>query len=801
MYNVAQKFHQLAIQPSPKTRCRIYFIPDTVDCTDDNDVITNGTLLVRDNTDTDSGRRISGDTGVIFSNYFNTEKNIQLGCCVSNQVEMHLLNLDGALTNFTFGRCKIFLDVYDADNSTWLNCPMGVYILEQPVNSDQNVITVHGFDQMQLLDTEATWWNPNRWVVGSGTLAEMLDIFAYAADVPVKTESWMYDVYYSYSPFRKSNPTNREILEKVAEYAGAIAYFDRDGQLTMRWFTNAESGTAQVTYNGQSISIADGTEKTVDSLTVPITPTQNLNGYTKPWAGGAGENLFEPIEGSDNTISFVAQPDGSVKMSGTGYITKWTGRNVIYDLPYHGINAGDTVTIWSDIMLTCTPYNGSTSLGQKTSTSGVAVTFTIPSNANKLRLGENAKDGQVQKGEVIDVVGHFYIGKVDAFTAWSPFANVCPLVGSTGLSVYVSPTQDQQDATTYAEDWTSQAGTVYAGSIEVVAGTLKARPHYASYNGETLVGPWVSSMEEYAVGVTPTTGAEVVDFGGTETAYQLTAVPVPLLSGQNYLWASNSGILTAAVNEIGLVTIDTDQIGNQCLSVDIANYSVEKFGKLTVKIGTIASVITKSSVEYPNPKNEYWIYNNSFFDPFQIVPTEGDFYPGFQNAYIMNELWGITPYTPIQAKLVWDWSIDAGDIVQIKRNNVTYKFPIFQVIMTWRGGYVVADVVNDGDTIKPYTDGREDQDKDTTSKFVVNGGAGTVSTDLTFYPGENALVVISGAASVRTAAFIVHCEPDGTILKRDISSGSAYSYVTSNPYTVTIKNSSHNNNSGLRISF
>lgn len=94
-------------------------------------------------------------------------------------------------------------------------------------------------------------------------------------------------------------------------------------------------------------------------------------------------------------------------------------------------------------------------------------------------------------------------------------------------------------------DWASQAGTVYAGSIDIVSGALKARPRYASYNGETLTGPWMSSLDEYAAGATPTTGAEVVDLGGTETTYQLTAQDIVLLPAQNYLWASNSGMIRA----------------------------------------------------------------------------------------------------------------------------------------------------------------------------------------------------------------------------------------------------------------
>ena len=799
MYPVSNDFHTLSIQDAPTTRIRIYFIPDTVDCTDDEDVVANGVLLVGSAGDTDSNGRISQD-GVVFNEYFNPEKNVKLGSCVSSQISMTLMNFDGALNGYAFGRCKVYIDVYDAANSTWLACPMGVYILEQPVKTKQRLISVTGYDQMQKLDASAaTWWNGIDWLTTPVSMYDLLTGLATAAGFSVSINSATAMVNeattYSFPPVDGANMTYREILSKIAEASGTIARFDRDGALDMRWFTNAESGTAQVTYNGQSISIADGTGKTVDSLTVQITPTQNLNGYGKPWAGGAGENLFEPANGADNQIYFAVQTDGSVKISGTAYTTKWTAKRVDVNLPFNGIDVGDTVTIWSDIMLNCTPYNGNTSLGQKSSTNGNAATFTIPANATFLRFSQGAKSSEVTAGEVIDTVGHYFCGKVNSFATWTPYSNICPLNGSTGLSVYVSPTQDQQDATTYAEDWSGTAGTVYAGSIEVVAGTLKARPRYASYNGETLVGPWVSSMEEYAVGVTPTTGAEVVDLGGPETAYPLTAVPIPLLSGQNYLWASNSGILTAVVSEIGLVTIDTDQIGNQCLSVDIANYSVEKFGKLTVSNGTLTADRTKTSVEYPTPKNAYLIYGNTFFDLLApIVPND-------QMNQILNKLWGITPYNPIQAKLVCDWSIDAGDIIQIKRNNVTYVFPIFQIAMTWRGGYVVADASNDGDVVKPYTDSQNEQSKDAISKFMVNGGAGTVSTDLTFTPGESALVVISGEATVRTAAFIVYCGADGTILKRDISSGSAYSYVTSTPYTVTIQNNSHVNNSGLRISF
>ena len=86
-------------------------------------------------------------------------------------------------------------------------------------------------------------------------------------------------------------------------------------------------------------------------------------------------------------------------------------------------------------------------------------------------------------------------------------------------------------------DWQAIAGTVYGATLDVLSGVLTAYPYYASYNGETLVGPWVSSMDVYAPGTTPTIGAQVVDMGGAETTYQLDPITVQTMLGQNTMWA------------------------------------------------------------------------------------------------------------------------------------------------------------------------------------------------------------------------------------------------------------------------
>ena len=129
--------------------------------------------------------------------------------------------------------------------------------------------------------------------------------------------------------------------------------------------------------------------------------------------------------------------------------------------------------------------------------------------------------------------------------------NVRPITGRTVANVYVSPTTAQADATTYAMDWTSKAGTVYGGTVDIVSGVLTVdRANIPSYNGETITEPWLSSMDEYTPGATPTTGAQVVYKLATPLTYQLTPQEVDTLMGANNVW-SNAGEVTViyAVSE------------------------------------------------------------------------------------------------------------------------------------------------------------------------------------------------------------------------------------------------------------
>lgn len=101
-------------------------------------------------------------------------------------------------------------------------------------------------------------------------------------------------------------------------------------------------------------------------------------------------------------------------------------------------------------------------------------------------------------------------------------------------------TYEPYNGNTYAVDWTTEAGTVYGGTLDVVTGVLTVdRAIISSYAGETLPGTWISDRDVYAPGTSPTTGAQVVYELATPLTYQLSAQEVQMLLGENNVWSSS----------------------------------------------------------------------------------------------------------------------------------------------------------------------------------------------------------------------------------------------------------------------
>lgn len=309
----------------------------------------------------------------------------------------------------------------------------------------------------------------------------------------------------------------------------------------------------QKTVSGSIVTITDALAEPAVALSTAINPVQDLHGYAFPWPAGGGKNLFD----IDNPF---------ITAAAAGYITSYapkvedgkfynggkTGESAgaSYTIP---VEAGSTYTVqfviggesanWEvrAVTLNGNVWTSNTTLSTNVSgtvTGYVSTTVTVPSGKTHLfvacysatKQGSWETDIQIEKGSPA--------------SAWTPYSNICPISGFSAANIVVSPTQDAQDGTTYTVSF-GAAGTVYGGTLDVVNGTLTVtHGQIASYAGETLPGAWISDRDVYAVGTTPTTGAQVVYELATPQTVTLTPTEVQMLLGTNNVWSDTNGDVT-----------------------------------------------------------------------------------------------------------------------------------------------------------------------------------------------------------------------------------------------------------------
>lgn len=269
----------------------------------------------------------------------------------------------------------------------------------------------------------------------------------------------------------------------------------------------------------------------VNDLSVTMQPTQDLHGYSSPWPGGGGVNIIPAIDQTGNGFmdAYRILSDNTIIHDYSYYISQYfpitPGKTYTYTVVNYGSETTSCAAFYDS------EYNFISAItGKPNGNEAVA-----PPNAAYMRAS-NTKSGS----ELYYTLNE------------GPYSNICPITGLTGLSVYVSPTSDVADATAYSVDWTSQAGTVYHGTLDVVTGVLTVDyANIASYNGETIGEPWLSSMDEYSPGATPTTGAQVVYTLATPVTYQLTAQQITALVGTNNVWSNANSVSVTYTKENG----------------------------------------------------------------------------------------------------------------------------------------------------------------------------------------------------------------------------------------------------------
>ena len=291
-------------------------------------------------------------------------------------------------------------------------------------------------------------------------------------------------------------------------------------------------------------TFADGSALPMSSLKVGIEPVQDLHGYDYPWAGGAGKNKVpKGASGTSSTgLTFTVNDNGSVTIKGTASATNFWGVQFTIPAGTYILNGcpsgGGGNTYLIDVRNTV----GGTGISGINADVGNGSTFTINSELTAY-LNIRTASGYSYPSSGLTFYPMIRLSSVTDAT-FEPYSNICPISGHTEANVVVSPTTDAEDGQTYNIQFKDGDNplTVYGGTLDVVSGELKVVPYYASYNGETLEGEWISDRDVYAVGTTPTIGAQVVNIGATPTTYQLTPTQVKSLLGTNNVWADTGDI-------------------------------------------------------------------------------------------------------------------------------------------------------------------------------------------------------------------------------------------------------------------
>jgi len=277
------------------------------------------------------------------------------------------------------------------------------------------------------------------------------------------------------------------------------------------------------TASGSIASFFDGADNIpLKSLVVDINPVQSGSGDPSPdnvrpitgWTGAkvtrAGKNLLPntAVTSTVQGVTYTVNSDGSISSNGTS--TGWQGLKISeftlgagqYKLLSGVIPAQRYYSYFSLL-------NGSVEVAN-TSNDGIK-SFTISEDTTltcRLFSRPNAVLNNVMNHPMI-------LLESDTDTTYTPFVGY----------------------DTYSITFPTEAGTVYGGSLDVLTGVLTVYPYYASYNGETLTGRWISDRDVYAVGTTPTIGAQVVNIGAEGTEIQLSPHEVKSLLGQNNIFA------------------------------------------------------------------------------------------------------------------------------------------------------------------------------------------------------------------------------------------------------------------------
>lgn len=199
------------------------------------------------------------------------------------------------------------------------------------------------------------------------------------------------------------------------------------------------------TVKGAIAHMTDALARLAIKIVASIEPVQDLHGQDAPWPPGGGKNLID-LNGFSSPYASATPIEKGVIVTIT---TAGNNRYVSYNLPLSLL--GKTVTLHADVSVGSTNYasmriyyySGSSTVGDSvlivggtgSRTGTVTIPDSLPEGTEGIRLqlyGGTTGTTSVDTYATYDNL-QLEIGSTP--TAWSPYANECPISGHTGCEV------------------------------------------------------------------------------------------------------------------------------------------------------------------------------------------------------------------------------------------------------------------------------------------------------------------------------------------------------------------------------
>ena len=205
-----------------------------------------------------SNEDIVVSTGVELNEIFNSETDLTIGKCPSAEIRFDMLNDNGQLENFQFGKFNAWLGARiesgtpsnSAKTKTFTGglypglyefTPLGVFIADRPAVVKKKILSITANDQMQLFDVDMPTATAMSLTYPT-TLSNLFKKMCSYVGVQYKSATFLNGaITVSSQPEAFQDATMREVLGWIAEAACSIARFDRDGLLEMAWFSTVNS--------------------------------------------------------------------------------------------------------------------------------------------------------------------------------------------------------------------------------------------------------------------------------------------------------------------------------------------------------------------------------------------------------------------------------------------------------------------------------------------------------------------------------------------------------------------------------